>query len=121
MCNHLLSLCYLSHTLTTNKYNRTDRTTNGIGRVLYYLHNYTGTIQYLDKSLTLDQRNVYALDGKGLALVSLRNYTGALAYFDKSLKLDPYVYGILDDKAIGWAIIHRPVNGKCCSENRSKR
>ena len=53
------------------------------------LGNYTQAIQYYDKALAIDPKNVDALNYKGLALDSLGNYTGAIAYFDKVLAIDP--------------------------------
>ena len=54
----------------------------GIGRVLYHLHNYTGAINYLDKSLAIDPINTYAVDVEGLASYKLgRSYRNEFRVF----------------------------------------
>jgi len=48
-----------------------------------------GAIAYYDKALSIDPKNVAALNSKGNTLASLGNPRGANAYYDKALAIDP--------------------------------
>ena len=48
---------------------------NNKGLALDGLGNHTGAIEYYDKALAIDPKNVLALNYKGLALSELGNYT----------------------------------------------
>lgn len=47
------------------------------------LGNHRQAIQYFDKVLAIDPRNIIALINKGLALVSLKKYKEAIATYNK--------------------------------------
>jgi tetratricopeptide (TPR) repeat protein len=66
---------------------------------LVRLGNYTGAIEYIDKALTIQPNNSYALIGKGTALGQLGNFTGAILYYDKALAIQPNNSYALDNKA----------------------
>ena len=66
------------------------------------LGNYTGAIQYFDKALTIDPKNVYALAHKGVVFENLGNYTEAITHLDKALAIDPNYKLALNNKA--WAL-----------------
>ena len=64
-----------------------DTTLYNKGLALFKLDNYTGAIEYYDKALAINPKDVNALTDKGLALDNLSNHTGAIEYYDKTLAI----------------------------------
>jgi Flp pilus assembly protein TadD len=90
------SLLPLSAALTQKKSTGVNALIQGNG--LYRLGNYAGAIQYYDKVLATQPKNIGALNNKGLALFHLGNYTQAIQYSDKVLAIDPKNIGALNSK-----------------------
>ena len=72
-----------------------------IGSALDRLGNYTQAISYLDKALTLDPNDKFALEEKGVNLDNLGNYTQAISYLDKALTIDPnYKFALAEEASV---------------------
>jgi tetratricopeptide (TPR) repeat protein len=50
--------------------------------------NHTGAMEYYDRALAIDPKNVLTLTYKGIALDREGNHTGAIVYFDKAISID---------------------------------
>ena len=66
-----------------------EKTFSELGLALNRLGNYREAIIYLDRALTIDPKDIAALNNKGWALSGLGNYTQAIPFFDKALAIDP--------------------------------
>jgi tetratricopeptide (TPR) repeat protein len=79
-----------------------DTTLYNNGLALFKLDNYTGAIEYYDKALAINPKDVNALTDKGLALDNLGNHTGAIEYYDKALAMaiDPHDVRALTSKGL---------------------
>jgi Flp pilus assembly protein TadD len=64
------------------------------------LGNYTQAIQYLNKALAIDPKDVDVLNNKGSALGRLGDHTQAIQYFDKALDIEPRDVKALGNKAL---------------------
>src|SRR5262249_17598129 len=66
---------------------RNDTTLYNQGLALFKLDNYTGAIEYYDKALTINPKDVNALTDNNIG-----NHTGAVEYYDKALAMgkDPH-------------------------------
>ena len=60
-----------------------------IGNALCTQGKYQEGVQYFDKALSIDPKNVKALLGKGGVLAFQDKYHESLEYFDKALRIDP--------------------------------
>jgi len=59
-------------------------------------------IEYYDKALTINPKDVNAVTDKGLSLDNLGNHTGAIEYYDKALAMgiDPHDIFALTSKGL---------------------
>jgi tetratricopeptide (TPR) repeat protein len=69
-------------------------------------------VQYFDKALAVDPKNVKALTNKGVALYYLGNYTLAIQYYDKALAVDPKYVAALNNKGNALAKLVESANTK---------
>ena len=65
---------------------------------LYDGGNYTGSMFYYTKALTINPNDTNALNGKGYALSNLNNSTSAIHFFDKALSINSNDTNALDGK-----------------------
>ena len=66
----------------------TSRDTIFGGNEHYYKGEYAKAIQYYDKALEMDSKNVDAWYNKGVALDNLGKYKEAIQSYDKALEID---------------------------------
>ena len=95
--SHILSFLHRHNPSSLCDFNKTSKSdasdiTNRLlfwGNVFIRQGNYTQAIQYYNKALGIDPKNVYALNNKGFVLQSVGNNTGAIKYYDKALAVQP--------------------------------
>lgn len=58
--------------------------------VRYYQRDYTGSLDDIKRTLTLEPRHFGAIWGRGMILVLQRNFTGAIRAFEQLLEINPY-------------------------------
>ncbi len=64
---------------------------------LYNSGRFNESLDYFDKALSIDPKNVAVLFHKANAIAGLGNYTRAITYYDRMLTLDPKNVAALDN------------------------
>ena len=64
------------------------------------LGNYTGSVRYFDKTLSVTPNDAVVLNNLGLALFYLKNYAGSITSFNKALHINSTDDNSLENKGM---------------------